>query len=369
MSSLISVKASFQNEIRKITLESKTLCSITALQTILKKLFTNLPLSYTLQYQDQENDRITFDRDWELKEALNSAQQVKPSPVLKIFITPKLNVSSTSKILEHLKTYSEEIHSASLFNTSYQAGVVQHVTLPSRTLVKPGVPLKKIWIVSNTGKKDWPKTTALVYSNGAVMKASKRVHVGSLKVGSMKAIEIAFESPYKPGNHVSYWFLSLGAERKRACGQFSINIIVKSPCMIAKPASYRVQPSAPRGCVTKILSTNQRLSTKKNPNEKFYTIYKIQNCGKIDWPKATAVYHITGNKFQVKTPIEVGAVKPGKSVEVVLPCVAPQKSGKYCTYWTLAIAKDIQDRFGERLYLEVVVKEPESSKILIEEKN
>jgi len=78
-----------QPEIRRFAIDvSPTNDVYQALETTITQLNGNyLQGQFTLQYVDEDNDRITFSSDSELRSALNS---VKPGGVIKIYVKPKV---------------------------------------------------------------------------------------------------------------------------------------------------------------------------------------------------------------------------------------------------------------------------------------
>ena len=57
------------------------------METTISQLNANYPQGqFTLQYVDEDNDRITFSSDSELRSALNNLQ---PGAIIKIYVKPK----------------------------------------------------------------------------------------------------------------------------------------------------------------------------------------------------------------------------------------------------------------------------------------
>jgi len=77
-----------QPEIRRFAIDASSSNDVyQALETTIAQLNTSYPQGqFTLQYVDEDNDRITFSSDSELRSALNN---VAPGGVIKIYVKPK----------------------------------------------------------------------------------------------------------------------------------------------------------------------------------------------------------------------------------------------------------------------------------------
>jgi hypothetical protein len=75
-----------------------------ALETTITQLNGDYPQGdFTLQYVDEDNDRITFSSDAELRSALNT---VSPGGVIKIYVKPKVKKSEEKETGEHSQVHS-----------------------------------------------------------------------------------------------------------------------------------------------------------------------------------------------------------------------------------------------------------------------
>ncbi len=80
-------------------------------------------------------------------------------------------------------------------------------------------------------------------------------------------------------------------------------------------------------------------NTRFQKGEKFTKTWRMQNTGSTAWPEETYAILATGDAMGAQAKIKVGAVQPGKTIDVNVDMVAPAADGTYQAQWQL-IAKD-----------------------------
>ncbi|RLN26948.1 hypothetical protein BBJ28_00002485 [Nothophytophthora sp. Chile5] len=95
------------------------------------------------------------------------------------------------------------------------------------------------------------------------------------------------------------------------------------------------------------------------PGEPFDKVWKLRNGGPTKWPIGSELSCVGGDKMQAPESVLIPSVLPGKSIDVSLRMVAPAKAGRYTGYWRLSTADG--NRFGQRLWVDINVMEPEAS--------
>lgn len=83
----VVIKASFNGDLRRISAQTK---NFEQLVQVLRNLFSTLPQTFTVKYQDDDNDYITIASDIELEEAITLA--TSKNNMLRLFIEAKANV-------------------------------------------------------------------------------------------------------------------------------------------------------------------------------------------------------------------------------------------------------------------------------------
>jgi hypothetical protein len=70
-------------------------------------------------------------------------------------------------------------------------------------------------------------------------------------------------------------------------------------------------------------------------NKEFDIKWTIVNTGTKSWPAGLDVKYFSGEKISTTTFVELPAMAPGDTYEIVLDGVAPQKQGFYVMTWTV----------------------------------
>lgn len=95
----------------------------------------------------------------------------------------------------------------------------------------------------------------------------------------------------------------------------------------------------------------------------FVKSWKIVNDGTADWPKASRLAFMGGDRLgtsSASSEFTVGDVQPGVSIDVNVEFVAPPVVGHYISYWCMQDADGTT--FGHRLWCDIeVVDSPEHS--------
>lgn len=91
-----------------------------------------------------------------------------------------------------------------------------------------------------------------------------------------------------------------------------------------------------------------------NPGNRFIKIWRMRNEGSVAWPENTVLTFVGGDKLATQDTIVLPqAVAAGAEVEIAVDMIAPQRPGRYVSYWRLASPDG--NRFGQRVWMDIVV--------------
>ena len=82
---------------------------------------------------------------------------------------------------------------------------IEDLSLPDGTVVKPGAPLDKRWLVENSGSCNWDEYYRLKFMSGAELSAPLDQALYPARSGSKATIRIIFTAPSEPGAYQSAW--------------------------------------------------------------------------------------------------------------------------------------------------------------------
>ena len=99
------------------------------------------------------------------------------------------------------------------------------------------------------------------------------------------------------------------------------------------------------------------------PGQLFEKVWTLENSGDSPWPETT-LFALDGDKTFDVTITNVGAVAPKEQIDVKATVKAPTKPGNCVGFFRLAYDKT--NKFGQRLWLDFVVKELEESALKVE---
>jgi len=95
------------------------------------------------------------------------------------------------------------------------------------------------------------------------------------------------------------------------------------------------------------------------PNKAYFKIWKVKNNGNSPWPQNSRLVCVGGDLLGTSLRgIEAVALEQGLTTELSLPIITPSVPGRYVSYWRLIT--DRQERFGDRLWIDVVVSDQDS---------
>jgi len=109
--------------------------------------------------------------------------------------------------------------------------------------------------------------------------------------------------------------------------------------------------------------------TVMEPGQNFVKIWKIKNTGALAWPESTLLSFNPrqgGDLLGAPSEVPVGPLAEDGVVEIQVPCVAPTQPGRYLSSWKLVDGGNEGCRFGQRLWIDIVVAAP-SEKTTVQE--
>jgi len=107
-----------------------------------------------------------------------------------------------------------------------------------------------------------------------------------------------------------------------------------------------------------------------NPEQPFVKIWKMRNEGNTAWPESTRLIYVGGDKIASVEAVLVPPVEPNCEVDIAVDMVAPNKPGRYVSYWRLSAPDG--SRFGQRVWADIVVanesQDNKEKSIVVEDK-
>lgn len=94
-------------------------------------------------------------------------------------------------------------------------------------------------------------------------------------------------------------------------------------------------------------------------------IWRLRNEGQESWPLGTVLEHVGGDSLATTTRVPVvSTVEPGSEVEIAVDMSAPERPGRYVSFWKLADSEGV--RFGQRVWADICVEYEKKEKDLME---
>jgi len=95
------------------------------------------------------------------------------------------------------------------------------------------------------------------------------------------------------------------------------------------------------------------------PQQKLVKIFRMRNEGEGKWPEGVRLSHVGGDRFS-DFAIRVPAIEAGEEIDIALDITAPEKAGRYTSYFRMTEPKD-QKRFGHRVWVDILVEDPQDN--------
>eukprot|EP01116_Phalansterium_solitarium_P011491 TRINITY_DN2718_c0_g1_i1.p1 TRINITY_DN2718_c0_g1~~TRINITY_DN2718_c0_g1_i1.p1 ORF type:complete len:566 (-),score=109.50 TRINITY_DN2718_c0_g1_i1:573-2270(-) len=90
-------------------------------------------------------------------------------------------------------------------------------------------------------------------------------------------------------------------------------------------------------------------------SKRFFKIWRLRNEGPTAWPAGTALTFVGGDKLAAQDSVLLPSEVPaGHEVDVAIEMTAPDRAGRFVSYWRLA--QPDGSRFGQRVWVDIVVE-------------
>jgi hypothetical protein len=89
----------------------------------------------------------------------------------------------------------------------------------------------------------------------------------------------------------------------------------------------------------------------------FHKTWRFRNDGAAIWPVGTSISYVTGD-FEGFSQTLIDLPAPGCEVDVTITLKAPSRVGRYVGYFRLATPQPDSQRFGHRVWVDVMITEP-----------
>jgi len=91
------------------------------------------------------------------------------------------------------------------------------------------------------------------------------------------------------------------------------------------------------------------------PGARIVKAWRLKNEGPLSWPQGTKLIWVGGENLGAPaTGIDVPCARPGESIDIAVPFVAPLVEGRYTSYWRLKAPN--AGRFGHRVWVDIFVE-------------
>jgi hypothetical protein len=117
---------------------------------------------------------------------------------------PTATPTRTAGLAERGSLAQQEVPAATC---SYGAAFVADVTVPDDSVLNPGEPFVKIWLLRNSGSCDWDGGLRLSFSHGELMGAQESVVIPSTEAGDSLEVSVALTAPLGFGTYSGHWEL------------------------------------------------------------------------------------------------------------------------------------------------------------------
>jgi len=86
-------------------------------------------------------------------------------------------------------------------------------------------------------------------------------------------------------------------------------------------------------------------------------VWTFRNEGTDAWPIDTKIVYTNGDKFG---PLEhlIGPVDLNELVDITIEFTAPEKAGKYCSFYRLTTGDNV--KFGQKVWCDILVTDEDS---------
>ncbi|CAN6276023.1 unnamed protein product [Urochloa humidicola] len=97
------------------------------------------------------------------------------------------------------------------------------------------------------------------------------------------------------------------------------------------------------------------------PSTPFTKIWRMRNNGSTMWPYGTHLLWVAGDRLTCLSSVRLaisanGGLNPCEETDVIVDFLAPAKSGRYLSYWRLALPSGLT--FGQQIWVHIEVEQP-----------
>lgn len=204
-----------------------------------------------------------------------------------------------------------------------QATYVSDVTIDDGTLVQPGATFVKTWRIRNTGTTIWNTGYTLRWVSDERMDGPDSAALPrAVKPTETVEVSVTLKAPQTSGRHVSTW------KMHNAAGQafdYWLSADIQVPQQHEEPGKlsemrYVADVTIPDG-------------TPVQPGQTFEKTWRVRNSGQTTWGTGYELAFSSGEQMGGPDSVALPAAKPGESVLVTVPMVAPTQPGIYRSNW------------------------------------
>ncbi len=204
-----------------------------------------------------------------------------------------------------------------------EASYVADVTIEDGTLVQPGEEFVKTWRIRNTGTTTWDEEYALRFDRGERMNGPDGIPLPrQVRPGEIVDLSVRLTAPREAGRHRSYWRMHNAAGNSFRYVHFVEIRVPEAPADPAKlnEARYVADVTIPDG-------------KELRPGEPFVKTWRIRNSGTTTWGDGYRLAFFDDEDMEGPESVPLPRARPGETVEVSVPLVAPTTPGEHKSTW------------------------------------
>ncbi|NLX11732.1 MAG: peptidoglycan DD-metalloendopeptidase family protein [Chloroflexi bacterium] len=215
-----------------------------------------------------------------------------------------------------------------------EASYVADITIEDGTVIQPGERFVKTWRVRNSGTTTWDESYGLRFCSDDRMGGPESVTLPHAAApGETVEVSVPLVAPASPGRHRSTWKLANGQGHIFEYDLYAeIQVPVKAtPTEGLNEARWVADVTVPDGM-------------QMQPGERFIKTWRVRNSGTTTWDAGYTLAFFGDDRMDGPDNVPLPPARPGETVEVSIPLVAPGHPGMHRSTWK---PRDPQGRFFE----------------------
>jgi hypothetical protein len=369
------VKIKLADDTRRISF--KQFPTFLQLKETLQKIFLHINIDdYVVKYQDEEDDLVTITSDLEVQEAFN----VIGNKCLRITLFAKNSPPTVPKVEEKNpeQPEPEQPKSASVpppcsFDNPFFTQILNNPCVSQilnqnphiKSLLDPFLNASNFTFTSKSNPPSSEKKDGVVIHPRIVCDGCNMAPLVGVRYQCANCPDYDLCSACEAkGIHKDkgHYFLKIDRPREGpACYIPPMRRRMHCPMRFPRGHCSRWNRESPRALTARFIKDiTVPDGSEVAPGTRFIKIWRLRNDGEQAWPQDTRLSFVGGDKLSEQDYVLVGSVAPGQSIDVAVDLTAPTSEGKYVSFFRPTLYDG--SRFGNRVWVEIMVVEPEQPK-------